>query len=273
MRPYRLFLQGWLIVGGLCAAVPAFADHTIWFNPLDAKLDGATLGTPLSPQSLRVWNVFGEPRSATLTIPLSVRSDIVIDSVIVCYQAQPNQYGPDVVSGITLRTMSVPATPVTLLDAATAFQSTIGECAAVDVADLVPIGAPELILSFSLNPGGKVDIGAVGLRLKGPASLGLEGPIDVHEPSLAISPNQPDPFTPPTRIEFAIATPQHVRVQVFDVAGRAARTLVDRMLPPGRYAETWDGRDDAGRRLTPGVYYARLAGNGAALSERMVMLR
>ena len=42
-------------------------------------------------------------------------------------------------------------------------------------------------------------------------------------------------------------------------AGRRVRRLVEqRDLSTGTYAIGWDGRDDAGALVPPGVYYARL---------------
>lgn len=48
-------------------------------------------------------------------------------------------------------------------------------------------------------------------------------------------------------------------VEVFDLAGHRVRRLVEqRDLSTGTYAIGWDGRDDAGALVPPGVYYARL---------------
>ena len=48
-------------------------------------------------------------------------------------------------------------------------------------------------------------------------------------------------------------------VEIFDLAGRRVRRLVEqRDLSTGSYAIGWDGRDDAGALVPPGVYYARL---------------
>ena len=48
-------------------------------------------------------------------------------------------------------------------------------------------------------------------------------------------------------------------VEVFDLAGHRVRRLVEqRDLSTGSYAIGWDGRDDAGVLVPPGVYYARL---------------
>ena len=50
-----------------------------------------------------------------------------------------------------------------------------------------------------------------------------------------------------------IASPVPVEIQLFDLAGRPIRTLVESRTS-GRYAIEWDGRDDAGRLVPPGQY-------------------
>ena len=42
-----------------------------------------------------------------------------------------------------------------------------------------------------------------------------------------------------------------------DVAGRRLRSLRDGPLPAGALRVDWDGRDDAGRALASGVYFAQ----------------
>ena len=42
---------------------------------------------------------------------------------------------------------------------------------------------------------------------------------------------------------------------VFDAKGRLVRRLAERDELPGRRDLSWDGRDDAGKRLSSGVYF------------------
>jgi flagellar hook assembly protein FlgD len=60
------------------------------------------------------------------------------------------------------------------------------------------------------------------------------------------------------RLSFALARPEHVRLEVFDLAGRAVRRLADEALPAGPTARVWDGTDDRGAAVAPGRYWARL---------------
>lgn len=83
----------------------------------------------------------------------------------------------------------------------------------------------------------------------------------------------PNPF--PRQLRLAIEVPERagaVTLAVFDVSGRRLRSLVDGALAPGRYAFTWDGRSDAGGRVAPGVYVARLSGAGRTFTRRVTFL-
>ena len=51
------------------------------------------------------------------------------------------------------------------------------------------------------------------------------------------------------------------------------RTLVDGSYPAGRGAVSWDGRDNAGHRIAPGVYFTRMEAGGYRTSRGIVLLR
>jgi len=49
-----------------------------------------------------------------------------------------------------------------------------------------------------------------------------------------------------------------VAIAVYDAGGRRVRVLHARGLAPGRHHVQWDVRDAGGRRVAPGVYFARV---------------
>jgi flagellar hook assembly protein FlgD len=63
--------------------------------------------------------------------------------------------------------------------------------------------------------------------------------------------------------------------------GRHIRTLVNQRQPAGRYAITWDGRDEQGEALASGVYLYQLragdpsagSGQGFVQTRRMALVR
>ncbi len=91
-------------------------------------------------------------------------------------------------------------------------------------------------------------------------------------PAPRIFQNSPNPFGPSTSIAFALPARAPARIEVFDVAGRRVRALLDATMDAGPHAATWDGRDDAGSRVAAGVYLARLTALGRSSTVRMVVL-
>jgi hypothetical protein len=59
---------------------------------------------------------------------------------------------------------------------------------------------------------------------------------------------------------------------VYDVAGRQLARVADATFAAGRHELTWDGRDDAGRRVAAGVYLLRLEAGSVASTRRVVRL-
>ncbi|MFH1501970.1 MAG: alpha amylase C-terminal domain-containing protein [Candidatus Eisenbacteria bacterium] len=83
----------------------------------------------------------------------------------------------------------------------------------------------------------------------------------------------PNPFNPGTSIAFELAHAARVSASVYDAVGRLVRTLADREFPAGASAIDWDGRDESGRQVASGVYFARLATENDAASAKLVLLR
>lgn len=87
---------------------------------------------------------------------------------------------------------------------------------------------------------------------------GVEEP-ETDFTKLALQQNTPNPFNPVTSIHFNI--PSHadaVELRVYNVNGQLVRTLVDGEIEAGPHTVVWNGRDDAGRSVATGVYFARL---------------
>jgi len=82
----------------------------------------------------------------------------------------------------------------------------------------------------------------------------------------------PNPATGRTTIAFGLPARAPVRIGVFDVRGRLVRSLADGSFDAGRHELGWDGIDDGGARVTPGVYWYRLVSPAGTRVERLVLL-
>jgi hypothetical protein len=90
---------------------------------------------------------------------------------------------------------------------------------------------------------------------------------------LALSAPAPNPLRARTTLRLALPRAAHVALAVLDAQGRRVRTLLAGAQPAGDQAITWDGRDDAGRRVADGIYVVRLACEGRVITRRIAALR
>jgi hypothetical protein len=71
---------------------------------------------------------------------------------------------------------------------------------------------------------------------------------------LRLDQNEPNPFASSTLIRFEVAEAGHLRLAIYDAAGRLVRVLRDGAVVPGSYTAQWDGRDARGAALPSGIY-------------------
>ncbi|NIO29259.1 MAG: T9SS type A sorting domain-containing protein [Candidatus Latescibacteria bacterium] len=89
----------------------------------------------------------------------------------------------------------------------------------------------------------------------------------------ALFQNYPNPFKPTTTIAFDLHAPGQVELNIYDVAGRRIRTLINEYKPAGVYASEWNGRNNAGERVPTGVYFYRLKTELVTWTNKMVLIR
>jgi hypothetical protein len=73
-----------------------------------------------------------------------------------------------------------------------------------------------------------------------------------------LMPAMPNPFGRSTTFAFTLAQAGRADLEVYSVDGRRVRTITSGVRDAGEYRLEWNGTDDAGRSIAPGVYYARL---------------
>ncbi len=90
----------------------------------------------------------------------------------------------------------------------------------------------------------------------------------------ALGPATPNPSGGSLQLRYDIPSARgRATVAVYDLGGHRVKTLADGALSPGRYSITWDGLDEHGRRVSPGLYFIRLHGDDARVrASRKVTL-
>ena len=90
--------------------------------------------------------------------------------------------------------------------------------------------------------------------------------------AFALRPNIPNPFRTGTQIRFELPVDLSVTLEIFDIAGRRVRTLVQDHFPAGSHTAAWDGADNQGRDVSAGVYLYRLRAGSFESTHRMILL-
>ncbi len=83
----------------------------------------------------------------------------------------------------------------------------------------------------------------------------------------------PNPFNPSTKLSFDIAAAGHVRLKVYDPAGRLITILVDGHREAGSHDVIWYGQDEKGRMSSAGVYLYRLEVGNYFETKRMTLVK
>ncbi len=85
--------------------------------------------------------------------------------------------------------------------------------------------------------------------------------------------NYPNPFNPSTTIAFDLPEDGAVHLKIYDVQGKLVRTLVNHTLAQGAHRVLWDGRNNAGRQVTSGVYLYSIESGHFSAVRKMILLK
>jgi hypothetical protein len=112
---------------------------------------------------------------------------------------------------------------------------------------------------------------ALLLLLAAAAAAPADDPLPVSSPALVLHPN---PFSPHLAIEFSLAQPKNMRLDVFDLRGRRLDEIAAGDFKAGRHSMTWLAADEKGRPLPSGVYILKLGSEaGEVTAAKAVLLR
>jgi hypothetical protein len=84
----------------------------------------------------------------------------------------------------------------------------------------------------------------------------------------------PNPASGPIEILYRVPFDRPMDLTIYDLSGRRVRSLVAGRQPVGVQSASWDRRDDSGRDVAAGTYFARLtSGDGFRATERITIVR
>jgi hypothetical protein len=86
--------------------------------------------------------------------------------------------------------------------------------------------------------------------------------------SVILSQNYPNPFNSFTTIEYGLAKPRYVKIEIYDILGRQFQTLQDERMQAGFHTITFDASN-----LASGVYFYRLQAGDISETRKMILLK
>lgn len=104
-----------------------------------------------------------------------------------------------------------------------------------------------------------------------PDATGVDG--TGTEPSQLAIRAFPNPSRGETTIQMQLSRSQPVRVEIFDLTGRAVRRVFAGSLAAGTQAFVWDGRDDDGSETPTGVYLTRVSSSEGTWTAKLLQMR
>lgn len=90
---------------------------------------------------------------------------------------------------------------------------------------------------------------------------------------IAFFPPEPNPASEGTTLRFQNPAPGPVSVEIAGVDGRRVRLLKAGERPAGPGTLGWDGRDERGRRVPPGIYVVRFRSPAGSATRRLAVVR
>jgi hypothetical protein len=136
------------------------------------------------------------------------------------------------------------------------------------------MGSPD-----NAEPATAIDSGNISVRLPngGLGHLSVRAPaVEPAAPGMArgfsLEQNSPNPFRASTLVRFTLPQRSHVRLSVFDVAGREIATLANGAWEAGSHSVRWTGMTDSGERARRGVYFVHMASGREFQSVRKMIV-
>ncbi|MCK4255383.1 T9SS type A sorting domain-containing protein [candidate division WOR-3 bacterium] len=99
------------------------------------------------------------------------------------------------------------------------------------------------------------------------------GEADTDFPKIYCRGNVTNPFTTRTTIYYNLIECLNVQLVVYDLSGRFVTMLVNGQMEAGEHTVIWDGRDENGNKLAPGIYFYKIQAGDYSESCKMIMIK
>ncbi|MFC1476906.1 kelch repeat-containing protein [candidate division KSB1 bacterium] len=91
--------------------------------------------------------------------------------------------------------------------------------------------------------------------------------------SFGLEQNYPNPFNPETVIMYQLPKASHVVISIYNILGQEVAALVGEQKAAGYYSIKWNGKNNAGISVAPGIYIYRMRTESYVKSRKMVLIK
>jgi len=93
--------------------------------------------------------------------------------------------------------------------------------------------------------------------------------------TFSLNQNFPNPFAHSTTISFTLPAGNHnATINIYNLKGQLVRELIP-VAPSSNLpvSVTWDGKDEKGNRVSPGIYFYKMDTGNYSQTKKMILLK
>jgi len=157
----------------------------------------------------------------------------------------------------------------------------LGDANRVDVVEVTYPDGTVQTLNTSIEPNQPLTVTEEGFAGFTPSNVTItdKQPITLGKIKLsALYQNYPNPFNPETWIPYYLSKDSTVTIAIHDTRGALIRSMNLGYQPSGAYlskskAAYWDGCNNAGERVSSGMYFYTISAGDFTATKRMIILK
>ena len=97
---------------------------------------------------------------------------------------------------------------------------------------------------------------------------------EAYKPSgYSLLQNYPNPFNLVTKLRYDLPENSHVNITIYDMLGRAVKTMVNQHQNAGHRSIIWDGTNDYDNTVSTGIYLYQIQAGAYTRTKKMVFLK
>jgi subtilisin family serine protease len=97
--------------------------------------------------------------------------------------------------------------------------------------------------------------------------------VEISSITTLLGKNYPNPFNPETKIEFNLQKEAFIALEIYNVKGQKVKTLVNDIKNAGYHTVVWNGKDNADKPVSSGIYFYKLQTDNYQSVRKMILMK